>query len=101
MRFVPEYDNLLIAHADRNRVISDDDHPKVFLSAARVLRTTLVDGFARGIWKVSKTRRAAKLSITPFGAIATSIRDELMTEGENLLRFVEPNIADYKISLVR
>lgn len=99
VRFIPEYDNLLIAHSDRTRVIANDDRPKVFLSAGRVLGTVLVDGFVRGIWKLSKSRQSAELSITPFGAIASSTRDDLMAEGKSLLRFVEPDTAGYKISL--
>jgi Winged helix DNA-binding domain len=101
VRFIPEYDNLLLAHADRTRVIADDDRPQVFLSAGRVLGTVLVDGFVRGTWKLSKTRQSAELSITLLGAMAASVQDELMAEGENLLRFVEPDMADCKISMGR
>jgi hypothetical protein len=51
-RFVPDYDNLVLSHADRGRVISDEHRKKVFLSAARVRATFLIDGFVRGAWKV-------------------------------------------------
>jgi hypothetical protein len=88
VRFVPDYDNLVLSHADRTRVISDEHRPSVFLSAARVRATFLVDGFVHGAWKIEKSRRAATLVIEPFEPLADEDRDALTGEGERLLRFV-------------
>ena len=87
-RFVPDYDNLILSHSDRTRVISDEYRPRIFLSAARVRATFLVDGFVRGAWKIEKSRRAATLVIEPFEPLADEDRDALTGEGERLLRFV-------------
>jgi hypothetical protein len=99
VRFIPEYDNLLIAHADRTRVIADADRPKVFLSAGRVLGTILLDGFVAGTWKLSKTRKSAELIISPFASLTASMRDELLAEGESLLHFAEPNTESLQLRL--
>ena len=48
-RFLPEYDNLLLSHADRSRVIADEDRRRVFGKGA-----VLVDGYVRGAWRVSR-----------------------------------------------
>ena len=88
VRFVPDYDNLILSHADRTRVISDEHRPKIFLSAARVRATFLVDGFVRGAWKIEKNRCSATLIIEPFEPLADEDRDALSEEGERLLRFV-------------
>jgi hypothetical protein len=94
-RFVPDYDNLVLSHADRGRVISDEHRKKVFLSAARVRATFLIDGFVRGVWKVEKTRRAATLVIEPFERLSRGDRDSLSEEGERLVRFLaEPQGAE-------
>jgi len=87
-RFVPEYDNLVLSHADRRRVIADEDRKKVFLSAARVRATFLIDGSVAGVWKIEKTRKAATLVVEPFAPLAPRERDALAEEGERLLRFV-------------
>jgi hypothetical protein len=87
-RFVPDYDNLVLSHADRGRVISDEHRKKVFLSAARVRATFLIDGFVRGAWRVEKTRRSATLEIEPFETLSREDRDALQEEGERLVRFV-------------
>ena len=94
-RFVPDYDNLVLSHADRGRVISDEHRKKVFLSAARVRATFLIDGFVRGAWKVEKTRKTATLVIEPFEPISTEDRAALSDEGERLVRFLaEPQGAE-------
>jgi hypothetical protein len=69
-------------------VISDEHRKKVFLSAARVRATFLIDGFVRGAWKVDKTRRAATLVIEPFERLSRGDRTALSEEGERLVRFL-------------
>lgn len=86
---MPEYDNLLLSHADRTRIIADADRSKVFLSAGRVQATILVDGFVAGTWKIERAKRAATLMIEPFSSLATRDRDVLSEEGERLLRFID------------
>jgi hypothetical protein len=94
-RFVPDYDNLVLSHADRGRVIPDEHRKKVFLSAARVRATFLIDGFVRGAWKVEKSRRTATLRIEPFETLSREDREALRDEGERLVRFVaEPQGAE-------
>jgi Winged helix DNA-binding domain len=81
VRFVPDYDNLVLSHVDRTRVISEEHRKKVFLSAARVRATLLVDGFVGGTWKVEKTRKTARLVIEPFESLLKKERDALIEEG--------------------
>lgn len=92
-RFVPEYDNLVLSHADRGRVVPAEHRKKVFLSAARVRATFLVDGFVAGAWKVEKTRKAATLVIEPFDPLPEGAREALTEEGERLARFVAGPVA--------
>jgi hypothetical protein len=89
VRFLPEYDNLIISHADRTRIIADEDRPKIFLSAARVRATFLIDGFVAGAWKIEKEKKGATLVIEPFIPLSNDDRRALEAEGERLLRFVE------------
>ncbi len=97
VRFVPDYDNLVLSHAARTRVIADEHRPKVFLSAARVRATFLVDGFVSGTWKIERTRRAAALVIEPFEPLSEETRDALFEEGEWLLRFVEDDAEAFEV----
>lgn len=88
-RFLPEYDNLLLSHADRSRVISDEHRNEVFLSAGRVRATFLVDGFVAGTWRVERQRGAVTLVMEPFAPLAQEARDPLIAEAGRLVRFVE------------
>ena len=96
-RFLPEYDNLVLSHADRARVIADEHRPKVFLSAGRVRATFLVDGFVHGAWRIERTGGAARLVIEPFAPLSGEARDALLEEGERLVRFVEDGAADFAV----
>lgn len=89
VRFVPEYDNLVLSHADRRRILADEHRKGVFLSAARVRATFLVDGFVRGAWKVEKAGRTATLVVEPFEPLSARDREALAEEGERLIRFIE------------
>jgi hypothetical protein len=98
VRFLPEFDNLLLSHQNRTRVIPEKYHAHVFLAGLRVAATILVDGFVAGAWKIEKAKGAATLVITPFVPLTHATCDALAEEGERLVRFVE---ADAKVFAVR
>ncbi len=89
VRFLPEFDNLLLAHADRRRVIADAHKPAVFLPGLRVAATLLVDGTVAGTWSIERQRAAASLVVTPFAQLAQNTAAALLGEAERLARFVE------------
>ncbi len=96
-RFLPEFDNLLLAHKDRTRVVADEHRKRVYLPGLRVAATILVDGFVRGAWHIDKAKGAATLVIEPFEALQKTDRDVLAEEGERLVRFVEPGAKSHDV----
>ncbi len=99
-RFLPEYDNLILSHADRTRVVPDEYRTSIFLSLARVRATFLVDGFTRGTWRIERgqgARGAATLVIEPFGPLAKGAGEALAEEGERLVRFVAENAGAFHV----
>lgn len=50
VRLLPAYDNVLLGHADRSRIVADADRKQVAPGQARVLPTVLVDGYVCGTW---------------------------------------------------
>ena len=97
VRFLPEYDNLLLSHSNRTRVIADEYRSKVYLPGLRVAATILVDGFVRGSWKIEKTKSTATLVIEPFDKLTKKDRAEMIEEGERLVRFVEANSKSFEV----
>jgi len=49
-RFLPPFDNAILGHADRSRIIAREDRDTVY--GDRLMRTFLVDGFVAGTWRV-------------------------------------------------
>lgn len=88
IRFLPEYDNILIAHKDRRRVLPEIHRKKVFVSAGRVLGTVLIDGFVGAIWKARQDGNAAILHVTLFERRIDDVCAEIEAEGLNLLKFI-------------
>jgi hypothetical protein len=87
-RFLPEFDNLILSHADRTRIIADDYRKVLASRNGMVPATVLVDGFVRGTWKTERTRGKATLVIEPFEPLAKKDRDAIAEEGERLVRFM-------------
>src|ERR671939_1118829 len=76
-RFLPEFDNLILSHADRSRIIAND-HRKVIASRnGMVPATVLIDGFVRGMWKTERTRGKATLVIESFEPLSKKDCDAL------------------------
>ncbi|HZU70787.1 MAG TPA: winged helix DNA-binding domain-containing protein [Ktedonobacteraceae bacterium] len=96
-RFLPEFDNLILSHADRRRVVPDEYRKAIYLSAGRVRATFLVDGFVCGVWRSERKRDVAKLLIEPFIPLSDRLRSDLEQEGEALIRFIENDAAKFEI----
>ena len=97
-RFLPEFDNLVLAHDDRSRVIADEHRPLVTTKNLRVRATFLVDGTVAGTWTIDAKRRLATLRIAPFATLGTRVRAAVAEEGEALVRFAEPEAAAHAVT---
>src|SRR5215213_2078407 len=97
-RFLPEFDNLLLSHADRTRVLADE-HRRFVLGAknGRVPATFLMDGTVAGTWRVERKKQEATLAITPFDPLAKSTAAALAEEGDALLRFLEDDAVSFDV----
>jgi len=95
VRYLPEFDNLLLAHAKRTRIIADEHKPAVYTKNLRVKATYLIDGMVAGLWTAEKKRGVATLRLTPFGRLLKKHRTALEKEGDALLRFLEPDAKSY------
>ena len=97
-RFLPEFDNLVLSHADRTRVLADE-HRQFVLGAknGRIPATFLVDGWVAGTWRVERKKQAATLAITPFAALPKSAAAALGEDGDALVRFLEDDADTFEV----
>lgn len=92
-RFLPEFDNALLAHADRTRILSDEDRKRGAIGPP----TVLVDGFVRATWKIARDRDTAILVIEPFEPLTKRDRAAVTEEGGRLLSFAAGDASDHDI----
>jgi hypothetical protein len=94
VRFLGEYDNVLLGHAVRTRIIPADFPWKEMLAPGRFVSNFLVDGMLRGTWWIEREgKRRATLAIRPFGKLSAAGRAEVRAEAERMLAFAEPETA--------
>jgi hypothetical protein len=90
VRLVAEFDNLVLSHADRTRIIGEPDRQRLFTRNGIFPGTVLVDGFVAGMWKITRSRAAVTLTIELFGPLGPRDRDAVADEGGRLLAFAAP-----------
>jgi hypothetical protein len=87
VRFLPEYDNAFIAHADRSRILPPGVAPWTEAGWGPVL----VDGFSAARWRLERAKDAATLRIEPFRTLSRPARDGIGDEAEGLMAFLAPD----------
>lgn len=98
-RFLPEFEPLVLSHADRTRVLADSHRGLVVTKNLRVRATFLWDGFVRGTWDLERKRGIATLRLRPFESLPMDAVNALCDEGEALLRFVEPEATTLQVEV--
>ncbi|MFL5894424.1 MAG: winged helix DNA-binding domain-containing protein [Thermoleophilaceae bacterium] len=96
VRFLADWDNTILSHADRTRVIADE-HRKAMVKAARVYAGVLLDGIVAGRWGVEKKGKKATLVVTPFRRLVKAERTALAAEAEPLVRFAHPDMKTHDV----
>jgi hypothetical protein len=84
VRFLPKWDNVLLAFADRTRVLPEEYRKKVIRMNGDVAQTFLLDGFVAGTWRVEKGRVVTE----PFALLSRSVRGEVEEEAGRLEAFL-------------
>ena len=86
-RFLPEFDNVLLAHADRTRIVDDRNGVPLFAGAGVTLGAILIDGFVSGRWRIIRNARDVVLTVETPRPLAAATRASVEAEGGRLLRF--------------
>jgi hypothetical protein len=89
-RFLPVFDNLLLSHADRSRVLGDDLRGKLPGTAALMAGTVLADGSVAAAWEVRGKASAARLVVSPLVPVTAAQAGDIQAEGAALLAFLVP-----------
>ncbi len=88
-RFLPDFDNATLAHADRTRIVGIGSQRRSLSP-----KTFLVDGFVRGSWRVIRGRSVVTLELTPSVPLGADDRAAVAAEGMELLTFLTADAED-------
>jgi hypothetical protein len=97
-RFLPEFDNVLIAHVDRSRIIPPQYHRQAIANLGAL--TVLVDGFVAGFCHLTRDEGSATLEIRLLHEIPAEERDEMAMEAGRLLDFAAQGSQQRSVDLV-
>jgi len=93
-RFLPQYDNVLLSHADRSRFAAAEEHRARLADAWRDAQgSLLVDGAVRGVWRADGAlvvRHAGRLPKKTAAAVAA--------EGRRLLRLLGKDTREVRLA---
>ncbi|HEY9376652.1 MAG TPA: winged helix DNA-binding domain-containing protein [Jiangellaceae bacterium] len=99
VRFLPEYDNVLLSHADRSRFGAD---AQLFMSALGAFKgSVLVDGEVRAIWnsRLEEDTGVATANVHHL-PLTTDQTEAVCAEGRNAVAFWHPEARAHDIRLV-
>ena len=98
-RLVAEFDNLILSHAERSRVIGPGATKRIYTANGIIPGTVLIDGFVAGMWRLDRRRDAAAVTIELFGREGPpgsgAERDALAAEAGRVLAFGAPGAAHH------
>ena len=97
LRLLGEWDNVLLAHADRTRMFDDETRKAVIRKNGDVLPTILLDGVVAGKWWWRRKKDVATLEATFFVGITKWDAEALADEAVRALRVLEPAATRFEV----
>jgi hypothetical protein len=99
VRFLAEYDNVVLSHADRSRVVAEGDHVPLPGGAGGWTGTVLVDGLLRATWAARRDENSVVLTVRPSTDLSPDENQHVVEEGARLLGFLAPG-RDHDVRVV-
>jgi hypothetical protein len=99
LRLLGEWDNVLLAHADRTRMLDDETRGLVIRKNGDVLPTILLDGVVAGKWWWRRKKDVATLEATPFVKLTKAVKADLEREADLALAVLEPAATQFEVEL--
>jgi hypothetical protein len=79
-RLLADFDTVLLGHADRTRIITDEQRRRVFTINGQIRSTFTVDGFVHGIWRLDR----GTVTFHPFAPVPDAAARALTAEAERI-----------------
>ena len=101
VRLLPEFDNVLLSHHDRGRVMSARHKPPIPAGDGGRSGSMLVDGMFHGTWGIVRHKDGtATLTVAPFSRVTAAQTDELRREVTALMAFIAPDATSWELDVL-
>jgi DNA glycosylase AlkZ-like len=101
-RFLPEYDNVLLSHADRSRFVAEEHRATLYAGERSVQGTVLQDGLVRATWRIRRDRGTG--SVTLFvdhaGRLTKRAGSAIVSEGRRMMRLQAADASAVEVRFV-
>jgi hypothetical protein len=94
VRILAPFDNVLLSHADRGRLLDDELRRKIFTQNGIIKPAVLVNGRVAGFTATVVEKSRVTLEVEPLVTIAKTHRTAIEAEGRRLLKFAHPGVAE-------
>ena len=88
VRFLPDFDNVALSHADRTRLVDDHVRKRLMRANGVLPGSVLVDGRIEAEWSIDRADGRATLVVRPFRTLTAAETSGVEDEGADLLRFL-------------
>ncbi|MEX0625897.1 MAG: winged helix DNA-binding domain-containing protein [Chloroflexota bacterium] len=101
VRFLADYDNLLLSHADRSRFVGDVERPAFTYQDGPIPGMLLLAGTALGQWHLQRDRGAATAVLRLVRPLSSDEETAVGTEADAMLRFSVPHADVHSVEFAR
>ncbi|WP_282795550.1 winged helix DNA-binding domain-containing protein [Streptomyces sp. CC224B] len=96
-RFLPEFDNLLLSHADRSRVVPAAHKSRTW-KGNQALSTFLVDGFLAGLWRLDEAKDGSVVVVVEaFEELSRELRAAVAEEAVRTAAVLAAGASSYDV----
>jgi hypothetical protein len=101
-RFLPEYDNVLLSHADRTRFVSEERRAILFATAPPIQGSVLNDGTGVATWRIDRDRSSGAATLVVNAAVPLTKRawSAVEAEGRRVLEFLAADATPHDVRIV-
>ena len=100
VRFLPVYDNIVLSHEDRARIVRPIDPKRLGRREGASFGSVLIDGFVGATWTLKRGPKSATLRIALLDRLPKRERAAVEHEGARLLAFVAAGATDRDVLVV-
>jgi len=101
VRFLPVYDNIVLSHADRTRIVRPFGAKRAGYTEGANFGSVLIDGFVGGTWTLKREPKTATMRIAILDRVPKRERAAVEDEGGRLLTFVAAEATAREVIVVQ